>query len=425
MSLYRPSGSRIWWFDFHFSGQRIRESTKMSSRTRAREVEEKRKQELRDGAAGIRKRETPKLFSVAFLEWTEAKQSKWSPRMLDLAENSMKHLGPAFGRKLAMDIEPPDIARYQKARLAEGASNRTVNIEIGCVRSVLKLKGYWARIQPRIEMLVERDDVGRALTADEQVPLLEECGFSRSRILRPFVVLALETAARYGTLRRLQWKNADFANRCLTFGKDKTRSGSNRTIPLTPRAFETLRFWSDSFPDRKPDHFVFPHERYGASGTNEIVGFTAAKVYETDPTRPTGSVKVAWEQARNRTRRHCPQCKAGRLADAVKPSTGYVCDGCQWQADELPAGLASIRFHDLRHTGVSRMINAKIPLPIIGKIVGWSASTLAKMAARYGHFSLEEMRSALDSIGRAPDEISVGYPQKSPKSAESEEGRIQ
>ena len=45
-----------------------------------------------------------------------------------------------------MDIEPQDIARYQKARVAEGASDRTVNIEIGCVRSVLKLKGYWARI---------------------------------------------------------------------------------------------------------------------------------------------------------------------------------------------------------------------------------------------------------------------------------------
>ena len=196
--------------------------------------------------------------------------------------------------------------------MAEGASNRTVNIEIGCVRSVLKLKGHWARIQPRVEMLTERDDAGHALSADEEALLLEECGNSRSRILRPFVVLALETAARYGTLRRLQWRNVDFANRCLTFGKDKTRAGSGRTIPLTPRALETLKFWAESFPDPKPDHFVFPHERYGASGTDEVFGFTAAKVYETDPRRATGSIKVAWEQARYRTRRHCPQCKAGR-----------------------------------------------------------------------------------------------------------------
>jgi hypothetical protein len=53
------------------------------------------------------------------------------------------------------------------------------------------------------------------------------------------------------------------------------------------------------------------------------------------------------------------------------------------------------------------MIAARIPLPIIGKIVGWSAGTLAKMAARYGHFSLEEMRDALSSIGSAPEAIST------------------
>ena len=30
----------------------------------------------------------------------------------------------------------------------------------------------------------------------------------------------------------------------------------------------------------------------------------------------------------------------------------------------------SARFHDLRHTAVSRMIAARVPLPIIAKIVG-------------------------------------------------------
>jgi hypothetical protein len=60
--------------------------------------------------------------------------------------------------------------------------------------------------------------------------------------------------------------------------------------------------------------------------------------------------------------------------------------------------LERIRLHDLRHTAVSRMIEAKIPLPMIGKIVGWSPSTLALMIARYGHFSLEEMRAAVEMI---------------------------
>lgn len=348
--------------------------------------------------------------------------------MLGIAENSMKHLTPAFGKKLVVDIEAHEIIRYQKARLAAGASNRTVNIEVGCVRSVLKRAGVWARIQPHVEMLPERDDVGHALTPEEEAMLLAECGASRSRILRPFVTLAIETAARYGTIRRLQWANVDFPNRCLTFGKDKTRAGSGRTIPLTPRALETLTFWAQSFPSRQPDHYVFPHERYGASGTDEVFGFTSSAVYDTDPTRPTGAVKVAWEGARERTRYHCPHCKHGRLKPAVKPVAAYTCDRCQWETAELPLALSKIRLHDLRHTGVSRMIAARVPLPIIGKIVGWSAGTLAKMTARYGHFSVEEMRSALESIGRpeaSGTQISEGYPKNSPKSTPDATGQIQ
>ena len=313
MSLYRPAGSRIWWFDFHFSGQRIRESTKMSSRTRARECEEKRKSELRDGAAGIRKREAPKLFAVAFAEYVEAKKAKWSTGMCTIAASALKHLAPGFGKRLACDIDARDINKYQKARLAEGASARTANIEIGFVRAVLKRSGYWARIQPHVELLPEREDAGRALSSDEESILLDECGKSRSRNLVPFVTISLETGARYSTVRKLQWKNVDFVNRSLKFGRDKTRSGSNRLIPLSPRALATLKFWAEGFPDRDLEHFVFPAESYGGSGADDVFGFTRAKTYETDPTRPIGSIKTAWETARDKTRYRCPECRTGRL----------------------------------------------------------------------------------------------------------------
>lgn len=56
----------------------------------------------------------------------------------------------------------------------------------------------------------------------------------------------------------------------------------------------------------------------------------------------------------------------------------------------------SCRFHDLRHTAVSRMLNAGVPLAKVAKIVGWSASTMALMASRYGHFSLNELRDAVE-----------------------------
>jgi len=110
----------------------------------------------------------------------------------------------------------------------------------------------------------------------------------------------------------------------------------------------------------------------------------------TDPSQPIGDIKEAWEGAKRRTRRHCPECVDGILMG--KSDAGYLCGACHWETAELPVGLFGVRFHDLRHSAVSRMISAGVPLPIIAKIVGWS--DVAKMAARYGHFGIEELRTA-------------------------------
>ena len=124
-------------------------------------------------------------------------------------------------------------------------------------------------------------------------------------------MLALETGARFNTIRTLQWGNIDFANRCLKFGKDKTPSGTGRTVPLNHRAVETLTFWAQQFPNRQPEHYVFPLEKCGKSGTEESFGFTREVIYKTDPLQPIGDVKEAWEGAKRRTQRHCPNCKDG------------------------------------------------------------------------------------------------------------------
>ena len=256
-------------------------------------------------------------------------------------------------------------------------------------------------------MLDEREDVGRALTAEEESALLLECGRSRSRMLLPFVVLALETGARFNTVRTLEWRNIDFANRCLKFGHDKTRAGTGRTVPLNHRAIAALTFWAQQFPNRKPEHFVFPFEKCSQAGIKDSFGFTGDIVYDTDPTQPIGDVKEAWEGAKRRTQRHCPICKTGLLADKQKPAKGCRCLSCECETEKLPAGLVAVRFHDLRHTAVSRMIAARIPLPIIAKIVGWTAGTMAKMAARYGHFGIEELRGAVEASSSNGSEASV------------------
>jgi len=416
MSIYRPKGSKVWVMDFMFHSQRIRESTGMTSKTRAKEVFDKRKQSLKDGTAGIRRQPRPDLLSTAAAQWQQAKQLKWSPKMASIVQYSIGHLLPVLGKKLLVDIEARHIAKYQTARLAEGASNRTVNIEVGMLRQIMRKYGAWARIQSDVTMLPERQDAGCALTPEQETMLLHECSRSVSRALLPFVTLALETGARYNTIRTLQWGNIDFVNRCLKFGKDKTAAGTGRTVPLNQRAVETLKFWAQEFPNRQPAHFVFPSERYGLHGSEGTFGGTV-QVYDYDPDKPVGTIQHAWQSAKKRTQRHCPNCGDGTLIDREKPATGFECEGCHFETPNLPAALTRLRFHDLRHSAVSRMIAARVPIPIIAKVVGWSASTMAKMAARYGHFGVEELRSAVESISSpANPEIATGYPQNPPQS---------
>jgi flavin reductase (DIM6/NTAB) family NADH-FMN oxidoreductase RutF len=48
------------------------------------------------------------------------------------------------------------------------------------------------------------------------------------------------------------------------------------------------------------------------------------------------------------------------------------------------------------------MIAAGVPPPIIAEIVRWASSTTAKMAARYGHFGIEQLRTAADAMSQLP-----------------------
>jgi len=89
----------------------------------------------------------------------------------------------------------------------------------------------------------------------------------------------------------------------------------------------------------------------------------------------------------------------------------------RWAKEKIRALFC--RFHDLRHTAVSRMLNAGTPIAKVAKIVGWSASTMVLMAKRYGHFSLNDLRGAVESIsGSGIDARSLVISQVSENSSE-------
>jgi integrase len=356
MSLYKRGD--VWWYKFRFAGQVIRETSKSESRTVAKEAERARRRELEESFNRIAKPRTAQLFCVTAEKWLQAKTAHLSPRSVVIECANLKHINPFFGKMLLCDITAEDISRYQAQRLGQGAAAKTINLEVGTLRAILRKNRLWASVQPEVRMLRAREDVGRAISHDEEVTLLEACRASRSRSLYPAVLLALNTCMRYSELRLLRWEQVNLNSCTLTVGLSKTDSGTGRLLPLNDRAIAILSFWASLFPARERHHYVFCTERYGASGDGLTV------VYGSDPTKPIGRWKEAWESAKIRA--------------------GVCC-----------------RFHDLRHTGCTRMLEAGVPFSVLATIMGWSASTTVRMSRRYGHIGQAAQRQAVDALNRA------------------------
>ena len=290
----------MWWFKFRFAGRLFQESTRSTSKTVAIAAERKRHRELEAGANGLRRRTAPRALSAIADEWLESKKLTRAPRTQQIDQTNLGHVLPRLGGLLITDIQAEDIAHYQQHRLREGASPKTVNLELGTLRAMLRRHRLWAGLQPDVRFLPVRDHVGRSLSLGEEERLLKACADSRSRSVLPAVTLALNTGLRYSELRLLRWWQVDFTRRSLTVGRSKTEAGTGRVIPLNDRATAVVTFWAEQFPTREPDHFVFPTERYGAGGN----GFSRS-IYATDPSRPITSWKQAWETAKNRANVTC------------------------------------------------------------------------------------------------------------------------
>jgi len=359
VSLYKRGD--VWWYKFRFAGQMIRESSKSESRTIAKEAERSRRRQLEESWNQIKRRKLPPLFSVAASEWLKTRTgiAPGTARSYQLAIN---HLTAFFGKQLLCDLSGSDVAEYQRARLRDGVSPRTVNLEVGVLRSILRRHRLWEAIAPDVDFLKEAPSPGRALSAEEETSLLDAASKSRCRSLYPVVMLAINTGLRVSEIRGLGWNQVDLLGHTLTVGNSKTAAGTGRLIPLNGRALAVLMHWRGLFTGAQPEHYVFPHEKYGLAGDKR-----QPCAWEVDPTQPMHRWKVAWENARAKAKVAC-------------------------------------RFHDLRHTFVSRLAESQASDSTIMALAGHVSRA---MMERYSHIRMEAKRRAVDTLSEVDFEPGV------------------
>ena len=357
--IYKRGKNGIYSYRFRFAGRMIHESARTRSKTIAREAERQRRRDLENKWNRIEKRSLPPTLTEAVKRWLENRAGLAS-NTLETYEGALKHVKASLGTTPVCEIEARHIVAYQKVRLAQRAAGATINKEIACLSSILGDYGAWEQVRRNVKRLEENEEAGRALCREEEKRLLE-CASHVGRHqgnwtpIYTVTVLGLNTGMRHKEIRKLRWKNLDLPNRILKVGESKTEAGKGRPIPLTQPAWAALDVWSVRFPDHKPEHFVFPACANG----------------QMDPERPIANWRTAWRRARRE------------------------------------AGLGSLRFHDLRHTAATKLLEHGVPIAVVAHILGWSASTALRMAKRYGHIRPETQRQALDAVATAQIQTSV------------------
>jgi integrase len=384
MSIFRR-GNR-YWFEFTVNGQRIRESAGTTSKTVAKMVEAQRRRQVELAANGLAvRRERPPLFKLAVRQWLDSRAG--------LAHHTLENyrlyagrLVEHFGERLVSDIGERDIAALICKRQRQDFKARSINLELAVLRMVLRYFGLWDAVKGQVRPLREPHDVGRAISRENEEQILAAIRESRSPALLPLFVLAVDTGLRASELRHLRhrdlslvWRDGAIVEGWLTVSKSKTEGGTGRTIPLTVRACATLSLWLARFPEAGPDAYVFPAYRIGFTGHNR-----RSDLYGVDLTRPIGLWKKAWR-------------------DALKA-----------------AGL-HYRWHDLRHTFISRL--AENPAVSEQTIMALAGHVSKAMLARYSHIRNQAKQAAIAALERT--DFVAESPQNPPQSdAEAAEQRF-
>ena len=197
---------------------------------------------------------------------------------------------------------------------------------------------------------------------------------------------ALNTALRQIEIRLLRWNQVDLFKRTVTVGESKTEGGNGRPIPLNPLAYAALMKWAGRFPESKPEHYVFPACKDARIDTQH------PGQSNIDPSRAIKGWRTAWRTATRFIK--CPEC-----GQRQRPAKQCCNPECKADISGLKNPLESLRFHDLRHTCITKLSEGQASEQTIMAIAGHVSR---KMLEHYSHIRMEAKRAALDAIAQAP-----------------------
>lgn len=338
--LYKRAGSSFWYVEYRDAdGQKARRSTGTTDRQEAEEVEAKWRLEARQQRLwGTQPAFTYDDMMLRYLQETQgikrsAERDAWSA----------KQLQRFFSGYVLSKLKRAEVRQYIAMRKAEGVTGGTINRELGLLSSALnRARHDWDWDIPNsAERMREREAEGRRFfltRAQFDRLVLAAAQQKRAPYLADLITVAVMTGCRRGELLGLEWSRVDLKANVVRLGAAETKAGKARLVPLNQSAREALlrRF------------------RYRAT--------------------------------------HCPASpwvfctKGGERVESVRSSYLRACKA---------TGLAGFRFHDLRHTCGSWLMQAGVPAGHIAAVLGHST---IRMTERYAHVAPENAQAAVAKL---------------------------
>jgi len=348
MVIYKRGST--WWSDFSIGSRRYRISLKTSDRREAARQEKQKIAEAQSGG-GLPPRKIAKLTLIKASELYFSKRKlEVSASTIRLESDALKPIKRHIGEFTLGSLSPISIAAYITARKAEGIANRTINIEVGVVRRILKQFKLWHRIGDEYKPLPEARNIGRALSPEQESRLFTAAA-SRPEWQVAFLIslISANTSAAGCELRNLKRADVDLktSTMLVRVGKNRFRV---RAIPLNQTAawaVEQLLERSHKLGAADPDHYLIPRRVSG-------------KRY--DPTQPPS--RWAWRRA--------------------------------WRKLTVEAGLEGLRPHDLRHHVITRL--AESPEVSEQTIMAIAGHVSREMLEHYSHVRQEAKQKAVAAL---------------------------
>lgn len=255
------------------------------------------------------------------------------------------HLRRAFGDVPLDQLRPAQLADYKASRRAQGAAPKSLNDELTLLGHAYKLammEWEWTSDNPVLKIAKEkvRNQIERWLTPEEEQRLLA----AAPHWLQEIIVFALHTGLRQSEILNLQWPQVDLGRRTLTILEQK--NGSRDTLPLNATAVEVLQ----------------ARARVRSISTTYV--FFNGTGHRMD--------------ARNLLRAFYPAMRK--------------------------AGIERFRFHDLRHTFATRLIQAGVDVYTVQKLGRWKTIS---MVMRYAHHHPESLRVGAEVLDRLRLDVST------------------